>query len=337
MGGTMLALLLLLLLPGCKATMTPTAPLASVFGSATSPPSAPVVPPSVPPLTSVALAEAKRFRQDFGLRADDAWILQVAADPSAADEYGVPLTPEEGTELDRRAATVEPMRAVIAPYGQQHPGEYAGVWIDQTKGGMVIAQFTRRIDQHRAALAGQMRPGAPLEVREVKWTLAELTAMAGRLRGADRWFASIDAFLLSVGVDVATNRVKIEISSANPEAADEIAAHFGLQGKVLVVSDGTGAGLLPYGSLLVKAVDDRGKPVPGLDCIFVADLPGAHETPIPPPRTDRNGSCSLEVPATGYWIRLQQHVGNQRSVAGLSRVVVSPDTTTRVSLRVEVP
>ena len=53
-----------------------------------------------PQLTDEEWADARRFREAVGLRADDAWILAVAADPAAdRSSFGIPLTPAEAADL----------------------------------------------------------------------------------------------------------------------------------------------------------------------------------------------------------------------------------------------
>jgi len=138
---------------------------------------------------------------------------------------------------------------------------------------------------------------------------------------ADPWFATVPAVLLAAGVDVPTNRTYIRISSPNRDAERLIAEHFGWQGKVMVESDGTGAALLPRGSLVVVARGPSGAPVGGLRCIALPDMAGAYEAPTDVPVTDDGGRCRLELPATGYWIRLDS-ADEAGSTVGTGRAVV---------------
>jgi len=289
-------------------------------------------------LTPQILAQSRRFRQDAGLRSDDLWIRQVAADPASAPgtlKYGVPLTPEEVRELESRNRSVQSIKEPVIDYGDSHPRDWAGAWIDQRNGGLLIAQFTERVNEHRAALADLVGPAAPLEVRAADFTLADLQEIASSVRGDDPWFATIPAVLYGWGTSVPVNRVKLEISSVNPNAASMIEDHFGWKGVVEVESDGTGALLLPRGQLEIVTTNPAGLPVPGLRCIAVADMPGAWETPMDIPHTDRRGFCALDLPATGYWIRLDQ--GEDQSIVGIGRAVVSANAKTRVAISVTAP
>jgi hypothetical protein len=106
---------------------------------------------------------------------------------------------------------------------------------------------------------------------------------------------------MGYGIDTSANRVGVRISSAAPDAADRINEHFGWADVAIVVSDGTGALVLPSGTLKVVARNRAGKPVAHARCDAVPDLAGAYETPLPPPTTDSHGICQFTVPATGYW------------------------------------
>jgi hypothetical protein len=290
-------------------------------------------------LSAAELAHARRFRQDYGLRSDDGWIRAVAADPAAAPgkvKYGVALTPGEVSDLDRRTLATERLKRFVVDYGLAHPESYAGAWIDHQRGGVLVGQFSSRVDEHRAALLSRINPNAAFEVRAVRWSLAELSAMADQLRGQDAWFRQIPAVLVSYGVDEPANKVFVRISSVSPNATRAIEEHYGWRGVALVESDGTGALLLPIGSLDVTVRDGRGRPVAGLRCVAVADLPGAYEAPENPPITDATGRCHLELPATGYWIRLEKRT-IPLTLAAIERAVVLAGGNSVVNVSVVTP
>lgn len=276
-------------------------------------------------LTEFELTEARRFRADFGLRTDEAWIRAVAADPASAEGkamYGVPLTAEEFAEIVRRSQASDVIKAVVVPYGLANPEDYAGAWIDHQHGGRFVVQFSGQIEKHRAALYAKISPDANFEVRAVEFSTAELQELAAKLMDPanEAWFATIPASLQGYGPGVSSNRLHIKISSANPNAAALIEQHFGWQGVAEVESDGTGALMLPRGTLRVRATNQQGLPVPGLSCVAVPDMPGSYEPPIDVPTTNEQGVCELKLPATGYWIRLEF----DGVFAGLGRVVVNP-------------
>jgi hypothetical protein len=251
------------------------------------------------------------------------------------DAYGQALTPNEVAELDKRTADLEAIRENVIGYGHSHPDDWGGAFIDQQRGGILVAQFSNNLEQHRRALFSQVQPGARLEVNAVRWSLRDLDALSARFVAGDPWFASIPAVLYGSGPDVVANRFQVQISSADPRAESLILDHFKLSPDILEVSiDGTGALLLERGTLHITAVDAKGHGVPGLACAAYADVPGAYDShPLPMPRTDAAGVCALVLPATGYWIRLETGEGPPTVVA-IGRAVVTAHDTTRLSIEV---
>lgn len=312
------------LVVGCDAGPTSESPSVSAPSIRTSD-----GPTAVPRLLVHEVADARRFREDYGLRADDEWIRDVAADPTSdRTSFGVPLTTGEVAELNRRTAAADEIKNLVVDYALAHADEYAGAYTDQQRGGIFVAQFSGHVAEHKAALFARVRPGAPLEVREVRWSLEQLEAFASRLQGAGGWFRTIPAYLTGYGPNVPTNRVNVQISSVDPDAAAKIEAHFRWTNEIVEVeTDGTGALLLPTGTLRIVARDSGGVPVPGLACVAIPDLDGAYEPrPIPMPTTDEIGRCVLRLPATGYWIRLEVGEAPPELVA-IGRAVVVADAT----------
>lgn len=296
-----------------------------------------------PQLTNAELSpqeilDARRFRELFGLRADDAWIRQVAADPtSEAGEtaYGVPLTPAERADLDQRADKSHPIAEVIEAYGSGQP-DWGGLFIDQTLGGIVVGLFTDQLDLHREAIRNQLYPGAAFEVRKVRWTLAKLQALAARILEDREWLGTVAAAWDGSGVDIGANVVVLRISSANAAASDLITAHYEAQGQLRVESDGTGPILLPPGTLVVTARDARGRPVPGLDCVPIPDVAGAFDGGIGY-QTNEDGVCEIPVRATGYEVRVETSIGGERVTVGSGRTVVPPNGRGLIEILITYP
>lgn len=283
--------------------------------------------PTIAPTVAIAsltveeLAEARRFRIEFGLRADDDWITAVEALPEANEEFGVRLTPQEAADIRQRPLLSDPVASTVDAYGREHQSEWAGLYIDQTRGGSVVALFTGGIEDHETALRAILHPAARLEVRAARWSLKDLQELAERVVAEERWFESIDAKWRGTGVDKSKNRVLIEISSANPEAPDLIEAHFQAEGMVDVVSDQTGALLLPPGVLIGRAVDSAGKPVRGLQCVPIPDVSGAFDD-ASTYGTDRTGTCKIPVRAGWYTLEFGRIGAAGVRVVGTARANV---------------
>jgi hypothetical protein len=278
--------------------------------------------------------EARQFRTSFGLRSDDGWIASVARDPgSDRITYGVPLTAEEVDELGRRIRDVEAIRDFVITYGEEHPEAWGGAYIDQDAGGVLVAQFTANLEQHRLALLGNIWPKASLDIQQVRWTQTQLEAAKERISKDEPWFATLPAVVTSLGLDDRGNRVVARISTPNPDASDLVLAHFGFDDSLLqVMSDGTGARLLGRGTLIVTVVDASNRPVSGVGCAAYPDLDGATDPhPDPMPTTDGAGRCLLDLRATGYWIHIERRTSPTTLIAiGRALVVAGKSATIQI-------
>ena len=77
-----------------------------------------------------------------------------------------------------------------------------------------------------------------------------------------------------VGADIPDNVVGIDISSANPDAGDLIVAHYSApDGMIRVISDGTGAHLLPSGTVVGRVLQADGSPPGPNDLMLDAGSP----------------------------------------------------------------
>jgi hypothetical protein len=128
--------------------------------------------PSLPP----DVQDAVRFRTEFGLRADLTYIADVARDPAATSQYGVPLLPDEVEDLLRRQTAADVAAPLLDAYGERHPSEFAGWFLDQAQGGVFVVLFTANTEDHLRGLwqtlLGRTRPIA-VQVRQARYTLVE--------------------------------------------------------------------------------------------------------------------------------------------------------------------
>jgi hypothetical protein len=266
---------------------------AILLGACASPPpgspaaaSAPLTPAATPTPEPVAgpsdeeIREAMRERQDFGLRADEAWVRAVAANPNASsDMLGIPLLPAEEVEFQSRQERLRGVAGLAQRYAGDHPKDFAGLFIDQEH-RLVVILFTADVEAHQAALA-KLIPGDDdlLAVRLATSSRADLEALMDRIAKDDDWFRTIDAKLMGAGLDEIHNLVDVEISSANAAAPGLIADHFGAGPALLkVTSDGTGIELQPKGKVRGRVVNADGSPALGdgsLTVNWASDHPGA--------------------------------------------------------------
>ena len=193
-----------------------------------------------------------RQRQAFGLRSDLAWVQEVAADPRARMEtLDFPMLPEEDAEFGSRQHAYAAAVEVVQRYAASRVDAFGGVYIDQPN-HVVVSLWTDDPEDHLAEINKVGAVAKPIVAREVRWSEHELRSVQDQIDWD--WFAEVDAKGQGVGVDIIGNVVDIEISSANPDAPRRIVDHYaealGIPPEMLdVESDGTGAALLPYGTV----------------------------------------------------------------------------------------
>jgi hypothetical protein len=265
------------------------------------------VPPGSPPPDASAgpdaafealVEESIAFRREFGLRSDEAWVRQVAADPSARWSYQVPLTAAEEANLDARAAAVEDLGPILQDYGARHPDEFAGVYVDQERGGVLVVLFTGHLQEHGEAIAQLIRPGAAIELRQAPVSETDLNALMERVSG-DEELRDLGVFVLEASADETRGIVEIGVSTERADVQGLVTGRYGPS--VLVnVLDPTGAFLKPRGTIIGRVVDAAGNGVQGAvggEPLF-GDIP---MDAVGPPETNPDGTFRLENQLPGRW------------------------------------
>lgn len=279
---------------------------------------------SVPP----ELADAIRFRSEFGLRSDVEFVRAVAADPRASDlEHGVPLLPEEIADLNQRASSADAVVAVIEKEAARHRDEYGGLYIDQERGGVVVSLWTKNLAEHAAKIQLSLNPRFRAEFRPARFTEAELNDLQERIGTEWEWMLAIPAKMTSSAVNIISNRIDLYISSAIPGASAAVLDHYGAPpGMLLVQSDGTGTALIPWGKVRIL-VTVGGQPVGEND--FGVDWQSEERTycGIGDMGFGVGFDGRLELPCqAGRWtIRITRLKGSDTVVIGQADVLVPPD------------
>jgi hypothetical protein len=161
-------------------------------------------------------------------------------------------------------------------YAATVPGEFGGLYLDQADGS-VVALFTAHLQEHRQAILDSLGKAAPLVVKQVTYTEADLRALQDRISADMEWVKTIDAAPTSVSVDVIKNCTVFGISGTSPDAPALILAHYGQPaGKLRVESDGTGVALMGTGwiDVSVKVAKGTATPPGGWMVDLVGDGPG---------------------------------------------------------------
>lgn len=239
------------------------------------------------------LAEAVAFRKHFGLRADETWVLAVAANPDAqvgVSEFGVPLLPEEFADLTSRTWDPDLFQHVRG-YGLLFPEDFGGARINLEGSGVVI-YFAHRVERHRAALSNLTPPGSEVDVRAVEWSLAELIRFKEAVISEHEWFTSLGV-TVTAAEDIADNTVHLRYRGPQA-AAGPIEAHFGNPSWLRAVWVGPRPWEGPRADLTIKVADPDGDPVAGLRCRVTPVDPSVDPGPDTVWATDSTGICRLE-------------------------------------------
>ena len=253
-------------------------------------PAAPSVGPTVAdaPLPSPALVESAEavdpeieriieFRRSLGLRHDPAYVLGLQDDPAArVFLLDFPMTMAEERELLAKQAETDRIIPVIQAYAARHESTFGGLYIDRDQvPGAVVVLFTDALLPHELALRADLGT-AFIVLRQVRYSEAYLRSLQDAIARDAGWMEAIPARMWGVGTRIGENVVELEVSSAVPDAETIIAAHYDVGDALRVVSDGTGAMLIPAGTVTGTILLPNGDPVGenGLMLDAESDEPG---------------------------------------------------------------
>jgi hypothetical protein len=163
-------------------------------------------PPTNATPTTAEIEAASRFRATFGLRFDVAWIQAVHNAPNADTTFGIPLLPDEAAKVRAAQVAANAVSDIVAAYGRTVPDDWAGMYVDQTAGGTVVARFEANVEAHQAALEALLPAGARVDVRAATWTEEELRSFISRVEKERDWYATIGTELVTVEIAVLDHR-----------------------------------------------------------------------------------------------------------------------------------
>lgn len=293
----------------------------SVAGCAPGPtvPSTPAPPastpePGAPAITEEELQEAIAFRRLYGLRADEGWVREVAENPASRegwDFYGVPLLPSEFADLQHRGLGQDTLEEVRS-YGQLFPDQFSGAYYDPTINAVTVS-FTADIERHRTALSNLLPRHARVEIRQARWSSAQLNGFAADVNDEESWFDANGVIFGAAGRRVTEDFVYVQYQGA-PDAAERILEHFGnppwLKTEWLGPVPWTG----PRADLTVIARDQGGRPLPGLHCAIQPEDPLVERMSDTLIVTDGGGRCVFhDVPAVTFTLSLSEQIGDSRT------------------------
>lgn len=201
------------------------------------------------------VVSVKHFRRRFGLdldlngqvaalnrRAKKLVAAWLAGDPFAlrtARQWGSPLRHSDAQELRYRKKYVDQARSAIPGWiASRGVSTYAGLYVDERKGGVVQVGFTGDQESQLALMLSEVVLLAPERVTFLPvfptHTLAELEALRQAVSTKDWRLNGVDP-IMSVAIDVPTNRIRITTRLVAAVTA-MVVGEFGADAPILVVS-----------------------------------------------------------------------------------------------------
>jgi hypothetical protein len=173
------------------------------------------------------LAYARELRIQLGLPSDEA-ALQAAAS-AQPDELtstlGIPLTPDEAAEVDRRIRVQVGLSDAI-DLAEASPG-WAGAWIDQQSGGRVVFQFAGAEFGMDRALASSLPPEASFEIRSVQESMRSIEARRDAILGDVGVLRKLGINVTGVGTDVPGNRPSVTVDTMTDGTVETLQKRYG--------------------------------------------------------------------------------------------------------------
>jgi hypothetical protein len=206
-----------LVVPGVAEAGPPTARTAGCDGR----------PPDAP---AERLAGAIRFREDFTLRSDPAFVARVQASPTArarGDRRGFPpITPSEDRYF-RERDRVQEAASRIDGFLRERRATDGGLSIedDFPRGAYLLVRLAEpRPERHLPTL--RRRAGVRVRVRRVRWSERHLRRVQRRV---DALFARPprDVTVGATYPDLDRNRVVVEVATRRTDVQQELTRRFG--------------------------------------------------------------------------------------------------------------
>ena len=166
--------------------------------------------------TRAAVDSAVAFRESFGLRAGREFVEDsLTRGGYSRVPYGIPLSDEELADMHHRL-DIQMSLGPATAYASDQPG-YAGVYLNQERGGRPVFSFTRDDDERDAAI-GRRLEDIPYDVRNVEYSLDRLTDVKYAVvdEADSAWKAGVH--IVSIGPDIERNRVEIGVEDLDESA-----------------------------------------------------------------------------------------------------------------------
>jgi len=173
--------------------------------------------------------EAVRFRQEFGFRADLAFVRETFRDKVnySSDWFSVPLSEAEHREMFRRAQIQQAMDEAIA-YARTDPN-FAGAYLDQLNGGRPVFLFTVIGPSIRSSLETRLPEGADVQVELALKTEREIYELKDRIKADRDDLAAQGLVIVQIAVATSLNTLHIGVVDLTVGFAETLRQRYGAE------------------------------------------------------------------------------------------------------------
>ncbi|MGF7035381.1 hypothetical protein J2T17_006389 [Paenibacillus mucilaginosus] len=180
-------------------------------------------------LSDFELQRAKKFRSDFGLKADDAYIKSLEKTASFKEKkqkYGVSLTDAEFQDLQRRDEVIEDAKKVKADLiDKSYTDEFGGVYYSHDSNGGVLRIGVKKGDKGNS-FKNELKKNFKhknVEFFDVDYTEKELAAIKQQVSE----YAKNQPSVSYVTTSVADNKVVVALKQADDTITKVLNEKFG--------------------------------------------------------------------------------------------------------------
>ena len=135
------------------------------------------------------------------------------------------MSPDEILDMDRRVGVQSQLGEMTARLSSDP--QFAGLYLDQRADGEVVVLTTGSEAAVRAEIRGVTPPASSIRVASARYSLAVLEALQSQITDSAANLRSKGIVLASVGVDVAQNRVRVDVVNPTSDEIGLIAQQFG--------------------------------------------------------------------------------------------------------------
>lgn len=166
--------------------------------------------------TDREIAQADLFRSSMGLDAGETVARQSFDQRAKYSDlrYGVPLTPNEAAEIDRRLIERPQVQEAI-DYAISEDTS-AGMYFDQLDGGKPIFLFTENVGQQADAIQRHLPNGVDFDVRKVDYPTSRLRQVQEEIVADFRKLQAQGLPIAQVGVVAEGNHVLVGLEYPSP-------------------------------------------------------------------------------------------------------------------------